>query len=111
MARSLKDGLVPEPADPTLAAMGDTNREPQQPPAGPQLVTVYVVNGTRTSAGPGPGPMELPPAEAGALYRQRLAVYGDRPPNVPDPEPTAKPFTGQHDPFPPRAGTRHGISN
>jgi hypothetical protein len=70
-----------------------------------------VVNGTRTSAGPGPGPLSLPPLEAAALVRQRFAVYGDRAPNEPDPAPVAVPFTGVHDPFPPRAGTRHGISN
>jgi hypothetical protein len=70
-----------------------------------------VVNGTRTSQGPGPGVKQLPPLEANALIRQRFAVAGDRPPNEPDPAPTAKPFTGAHDPFPPRAGTRHGISN
>jgi hypothetical protein len=96
--------------DPTLAALDTTREQPQAQP-GPAAVTVYVVNGTRTSAGPGPGAMELPPAEAAALVRQRFAVYGSRPPNVPDPEPVAKPFTGVHDPFPPRAGTRSGISN
>jgi hypothetical protein len=75
------------------------------------LVAVYVVNGTRTSAGPGPGPLKLPPAEAAALVRQRFAVYGSKPPNAADPEPTTKVFTGAHDPYPPRAGTRSGISN
>lgn len=106
----LTSDLVPPRPDPTLSQM-DTTREPQQAPPGPQLVTVYVVNGTRTSAGPGPRPLKLPPAEAGALVRQRFAIYGDRPPNVPDPAPVAKPFTGAHDPYPPRAGTRSGISN
>ena len=96
--------------DPTLAAL-DTTREPQQAEPGPQLVTVYVVNGTRTSAGPGPGALELPPLEAAALVRQRFAVPGSLLLNEPDPAPTAKAFTGVHDPFPPRAGTRHGISN
>jgi hypothetical protein len=110
MTRSLKDGLPGTGTDPTLGAL-DTTREPQQAQPVPQLVEVFVVNGTRTSAGPGPGPLKLPPLEAGALVRQRLAVYGSRPPNVPDPEPVTKPFTGTHDPFPPRAGTRSGISN
>src|SRR6266568_7479523 len=106
----LKDALPDTGTDPTLGAL-DTTREPQQAPPGEQLVQVCVLNGTRTSAGPGPGPMELPALEAAALVRQRFAVYGSKPPNVPDPEPTAKPFTGTHDPFPPRAGTRSGISN
>jgi hypothetical protein len=44
------------------------------------LVAVYLTNGTRTSAGPGPGVKRLPPAEAGALVRARLAAYGERPP-------------------------------
>lgn len=61
-----------------------------------QLVAVYVLNGTRTSAGPGPGPLSLPPAEAAALVRQRFAVYGDRAPGAADPTPTVKPFTGAH---------------
>jgi hypothetical protein len=106
----LTDSLPGAGADPALAALG-TTREQQQAQPGPQLVAVYVVNGTRTSRGPGPGAMELPALEAAALVRQRFAIYGSRPPNVGDPEPTAKPFTGQHDPFPPRAGTRSGISN
>lgn len=75
------------------------------------LVTVYVVNGTRTSAGPGPGALTLPASEAGALVRQRFAVYGDRAPGAADPEPAARPFTDRFDPRPPRAGTRHGVSN
>ena len=107
----LTDGLPVTGTDPTLAAL-DTTREPQQAQPGPQLVTVYVVNGTRTSAGArtrragaaaAGGGRAGPPAVRG--------VYGSRPPNEPDPAPTAKAFTGVHDPFPPRAGTRHGISN
>ena len=43
-------------------------------------MTVYLTNGTRTSAGPGPGPKQLPSAEANALIRSRLAVFGDQPP-------------------------------
>jgi hypothetical protein len=104
--KSLSESFRPDPGDPAL----DTTRPPQAPPDEP-LVTVYVVNGTRTSQGPGPGVKQLPPEEASALIRQRFAVYGSKPPNVPDPEPVAKPFTGTHDPFPPRAGTRSGISN
>jgi hypothetical protein len=106
----LTDALPGTGTDPALSHM-DTTREQQQAQPGPQLVPVYVLNGTRTSAGPGPGPMELPSEEANALIGKRFAVPGSRPPNVGDPEPTAKPFTGTHDPFPPRAGTRSGISN
>jgi hypothetical protein len=72
---------------------------------------VFLTNAVRTSAGPGPGPKQLPAAEAGALVRAKLAVYGDRAPGAADPEPAVKPFTGRHDPYPPRAGTRSGISN
>lgn len=106
----LTDALPRTGTDPALAAL-DTTREPQQAQPGPAAVTVYVVNGTRTSQGPGPGPLSLPPLEAAALVRQRFAVYGSKPPNAADPEPVVKPFTGAHDPYPPRAGTRHGISN
>jgi hypothetical protein len=60
-------------------------------PAEP-LVAVYVVNGTRTSQGPGPGPMTLPASEANALLGMRLAVYGDRAPNEPLPEPAVRRF-------------------
>lgn len=61
------------------------------PPAEPQ-VTIYVVNGTRTSARPGPGPKVLPASEANLLLGARLAVYGDRAPNEPDPEPVVRRF-------------------
>jgi hypothetical protein len=42
--------------------------------------TVYLSNAVRTSAGPGPGVKILPQAEAAALVANRLAVYGDQPP-------------------------------
>jgi hypothetical protein len=106
----LTDGLPGTGTDPALAALDTTREQPQAQP-GPQLMTVFVVNGTRTSAGPGPGVKQLPPLEAAALVRQRFAVAGDRPPNEADPAPTVKAFDGAHDPFPPRAGTRSGISN
>ncbi len=67
------------------------------PPAEP-LVTVYLVNGTRTSAGPGPGALRLPATEAGRLISAKLAVYGDRAPEAADPEPLARTFGG---PIPP----------
>jgi hypothetical protein len=66
-------------------------------PAEPQ-VTVFLVNATRTSAGPGPGALRLPAVEAGRLIAARLAVYGDRNPEAADPEPLARTFGG---PIPP----------
>jgi hypothetical protein len=61
-----------------------TNASPPQyePPPAPDgdPVPVFVVNGTRTSAGPGPGVKHLPRAEAGALVAARLAVHGTEPP-------------------------------
>ena len=57
------------PADPATA--------PGDPAA---LVPVFLTNATRTSRGPGPGVKYLPPDEAGALVRVRLASYGDQPP-------------------------------
>jgi hypothetical protein len=72
----LTDGIVPPAGDATLAAVGDTTREPQLPSAGPDTVPVYLVNGTRTSQGPGPGLKYLPSPEANALVRAKLAVAG-----------------------------------
>ena len=46
----------------------------------------------RTSQGPGPGVKTLPASEAGALVAMKYAVYGDRPPGLPEPEPSARPF-------------------
>jgi hypothetical protein len=43
-------------------------------------VPVFLLNGTRTSAGPGPGLKHLPPLEASALVRAKLAVPGTDPP-------------------------------
>ena len=61
--------------DPALAALA-TTREPadnvSSTNANPAEAVVHVVNGTRTSAGPGPGPLSLPPLEATALVRQRV---------------------------------------
>jgi hypothetical protein len=39
-------------------------------------IPVYLVNATRTSAGPGPGPKSLPAGEAAWLVRQKLAIFG-----------------------------------
>jgi hypothetical protein len=53
------------------------------------VVTVFLTNAVRTSAGPGPGVKHLPPAEAAVLVTgrdsrgqpvPRVAVYGDQPP-------------------------------
>lgn len=66
-------------------------------PAEP-VVTIYVVVGVRTSAGPGPGVKQLPASEAGRLVSAKYAVYGDRSPEAADPEPVARPFSG---PVPP----------
>lgn len=69
-------------------------------PAPEPLMQVYVVNGTRTSQGPGPGPKTLPVSEASALIGMRFAVPGTRAPNEPDPEPTVRRFGSA--PPPPR---------
>src|SRR6266567_4401642 len=81
MARtpSLKDALPRADADPTLAHM-QTQASPQQAPPGPQLVTVFVTNAVRTSAGPGPGPKQLPSDEANRIINSKLGVYGSQPP-------------------------------
>jgi hypothetical protein len=47
-------------------------------PAG--LTEIYLANGTVTSGGTGPGTVRVPPAEAAALVRDRLAICGERPP-------------------------------
>lgn len=54
--------------------------ENQDQDAGPELVPVFVTTGVRTSAGPGPGPRRVPPAEAAALVGRKLAVYGEAAP-------------------------------
>jgi hypothetical protein len=54
--------------------------EPEPPVIQSPLQAVFVVNGTMTSAGPGPGVRYLLPAEASALIQARLAVAGDKPP-------------------------------
>lgn len=71
-ANNLSGGKVVSPAEPTMQ--------------------VYVLNGTRTSAGPGPGPMTLPASECSALIGMKMAVPGSRAPNEPDPAPTHQRF-------------------
>jgi hypothetical protein len=51
------------------------------------VVTIYVVNGVRTSLGPGPGVKRLPASEASALVSAKLAVWGDQPPRDVHPAP------------------------
>jgi hypothetical protein len=46
----------------------------------PELVTVFVTTGIRTSGGNGPGVVRVPPAEAARLVADRRAIHGDRAP-------------------------------
>jgi hypothetical protein len=63
-----------------------SNQSPSQPGWAPgqdasgDPVAVFVINGVRTSDGPGPGVRHVPPAEASALIAARTAVAGDKPP-------------------------------
>lgn len=50
-----------------------------QPDGG--LVTVYLTNAVATSDGHGPGVKRLPAAEAAALVRRKVAIYGPHPPH------------------------------
>jgi hypothetical protein len=45
-----------------------------------QLTWVYCTNGTATSGGNGPGPVQVPPDEAAWLIHEGLAVAGQLPP-------------------------------
>ena len=65
-------------------------------------VTVNVA--VPTSQGPGPGTKMLPASEAGALVLMKYAVYGDRPPNEPNPESTVRRFGS---PIPPPTVREH----
>jgi hypothetical protein len=40
-------------------------------------VTIFLLNGTSTSGGNGPGPVSVPPEEAARLLNESLAVRGD----------------------------------
>lgn len=62
------------------------------------LMQIFVLNGTRTSAGPGPGPMQLPASECSRLLSMKMAVPGSRAPEAADPEPLVRTFGG---PIPP----------
>jgi hypothetical protein len=52
----------------------------QQDQGQPELVWVFLSNGTGTSGGNGPGPVQVPPDEAAWLTGQRLGVYGTEAP-------------------------------
>lgn len=58
---------------------GQTGPGHEQPDAG--MVTVYLTNALATSDGNGPGAKRLPAAEAAALVRGKVAVYGPHPPH------------------------------
>jgi hypothetical protein len=61
--------------------MPDPPQVPPDIPAGEgDKVACFVLNGTRTSDGSGPGVKRLDPAEAGRLIAMKMAVAGDRPP-------------------------------
>jgi hypothetical protein len=96
----LSESFKEAPPDPTLAL--DTTRPAPAPPDGPGLVAVYVTSAVRTSAGSDLGPKRVPPAEAARLVAAKLAVYGDRPPGMPEPEGTVREF-GAARPFRPSA--------
>ena len=67
--------------------------EPEQP-----LVPVFVTTGVRTSAGPGPGVLHVPQAEANALCARKHAVPGTEPPRgyAGTPEPAVRRFDDDH---------------
>lgn len=57
---------------------GDVYPQPPAPPPGDRI-TVYATVAVRTSAGPGPGVLDLPAAEANRLIGMKYGLYGDRP--------------------------------
>jgi hypothetical protein len=64
------------------------------------MVTIYMTNAVRTSAGPGPGVKTLPAREANLLISRRFAVAGDQPPRSFQGEPMGpdRPFDGDYVP-------------
>ena len=68
------------------------------------MVTVFVTNAVRTSAGPGIGVKQLPATEAGRLVGMKYAVYGDQDPAAGSPEPLVQTFGG---PIPPPSHKQH----
>ena len=49
-------------------------------PGEPETTWIYLTNGTGTSGGSGPGPVQVPPDEAAWLIGEGLAVAGQVPP-------------------------------
>jgi hypothetical protein len=47
----------------------------------PAPVEIFLLNGTGTSGGNGPGVVSVPPDEAARLVSDCLAVYGSTPPS------------------------------
>jgi hypothetical protein len=45
------------------------------------MTTIFLLNGTGTSGGNGPGVVQVPEDEAARLVHESLAVYGDVPPS------------------------------
>jgi hypothetical protein len=72
-------GSVPQPGPEPGPYAGDVYPLPPAQPPGDRI-TVYATVAVRTSAGPGPGVLELPAAEASRLVADRHAVYGSTPP-------------------------------
>lgn len=70
--------MVPQPG-PERGPGGDERPVPPAAPPGAEI-TVFATVAVRTSAGPGPGVLELPAAEASRLVADRHAVYGSTAP-------------------------------
>ncbi len=72
-------GMVPRDI-PERGPGGDAYQVPPAAPPPGDRITVYATVAVRTSAGPGPGVLELPTAEAARLIGMKYAVYGSAPP-------------------------------
>ena len=68
-------GALPPARDPRRTADDDQYPVPPAAPPG-ERITVYATVAVRTSAGPGPGVLELPRDEAARMVADRHAVYG-----------------------------------
>jgi hypothetical protein len=79
--------------NPKADPRGPADPDMDQPEA-ERLVPVFLVVAVRTSRGPGPGPLELPAAEAGRLITARFAIGGSLPPRGmgDTPEPAVREF-------------------
>ena len=72
-------GMVPQPGPEPGPYAGDVYPVPPAAPPGDRI-TVYATVAVRTSAGPGPGVLELPRDEAARMVADRHAVYGSTAP-------------------------------